>query len=93
MGGRVHRRSGLTFAQIARIMQSQATRAARLAAADDVIHNGAEVTLAALQRQVHALHTTWQTLAAAQAGGAPGPRPSVPTPHDESSWGPAYDSV
>jgi len=90
---RVQRRSGLTFAQIARIMQSQATRAARLAVADDVIHNGAEVTVAKLQQQVHALHTYWQTLAASQAGAACAPRSPVPTQHDEASWGPAYDSV
>jgi len=81
---RVHRRSGLTFAQITRIMQSQATRAARLAVADDVIHNNGEVTVIELQQQVNALHATWQTLAASQAGAVSTPQPSVSAQRDET---------
>jgi len=61
---RVRQRSGLTFAQIARIMESQARREERLAVADDVIHNGAAVTLDDLRQQVLALHQRWQALAA-----------------------------
>jgi len=64
---RVHRRSGLTFTEIARIMENQATRTARLAVADDVIDNGAGVTLTALGAQVASLHARWQTLAASTA--------------------------
>jgi len=61
---RVHRRSGLALSQIARIMQSQATRATRLAVADDIIDNRANTSLTALRAQVHSLHARWRTLAA-----------------------------
>jgi len=64
---RVHHRSGLAFDEVTRIMQSQATRAARLAVADDVIDNGGEVTMDELRQQVHALHARWQALAASVA--------------------------
>jgi len=64
---RVHRRSGLTLSQIARIMQSQTSRAARLAVADDMIDNGATMTLTALDAQINVLHARWQTLAASTA--------------------------
>jgi len=73
---RVRQRNGLTFAQIARIMQSQATRAQRLAAAGDVIHNGAQVTITQLRAQVRDLHARWQTLAQSRATSAAStPRP------------------
>jgi len=62
---RVQARSGLTVDAVARIMQTQATREARLAVADDVIDNGASVSLAGLSAQVDALHARWQQLAGA----------------------------
>ncbi|MCL4184465.1 MAG: dephospho-CoA kinase [Burkholderiaceae bacterium] len=51
---RVMRRSGLTRARVESILAAQATRAQRLAAADDVIDNSGEP--AALGVQVDALH-------------------------------------
>jgi dephospho-CoA kinase len=51
---RVVARSALDEAQVHAIIAAQATRAARLAAADDVIDNSGD--LAALQRQADALH-------------------------------------
>ena len=51
---RVRRRSGLAANEIERILAAQATRAERLAAADDVIENDGE--LAALAPQVMRLH-------------------------------------
>jgi dephospho-CoA kinase len=51
---RVRARSSLSAAEVRAIMDSQASRAERLAAADDVIDNSG--TLAALLRQVAALH-------------------------------------
>ena len=51
---RVRARSALPEADVRAIMASQATRAERLAAADDVIDNSG--TLDALRRQVAALH-------------------------------------
>jgi dephospho-CoA kinase len=51
---RVRARSRLSEAEVRAIMDSQASRAERLAAADDVIDNSG--TLAALLRQVAALH-------------------------------------
>lgn len=51
---RVRERSGLPEAQIRAIMRSQASRAERLAAADDVIDNSG--TIDALRNQVAALH-------------------------------------
>jgi len=69
---RVHQRSGLTFMQISRIMESQATRTERLAAADDVIHNGKEVSIMHLRAQVQTLHARWCALASHHAA-APEP--------------------
>ena len=60
---RVMARSGLTEAQARAIMANQVSRAARLAAADDVIDNGSD--LEHLQRQVEALHQRYLQLAAA----------------------------
>lgn len=51
---RVRARSGLSEAQVRAILASQASRAERLAAADDVIDNGG--SLDALREQVAALH-------------------------------------
>lgn len=51
---RVMTRNAMTQAQVRAIMATQATRAERLAAADDVIHNQGEI--AALTAQVAQLH-------------------------------------
>ena len=51
---RVRERSGLPEEEVRRIMRSQAARAERLAAADDVIDNGGSRD--ALRKQVAALH-------------------------------------
>lgn len=61
---RVKARSGLDEAQIRAIIAAQASRAERLAAADDVIDNSG--SLEHLNAQVDALHLRY--LAAAQAG-------------------------
>jgi dephospho-CoA kinase len=64
---RVARRSRLSPPEVQAIMASQATRAARLARADDVITN--EAGLEALRPQVVALHSRYVALAEqAQAG-------------------------
>ena len=63
---RVRQRSGLAEAQIRSIMAAQATRAQRLAAADDVLDNAG--TLAELEAQVERLHADY--LAAAGAARA-----------------------
>ncbi|MCK6407902.1 dephospho-CoA kinase [Thauera sp.] len=60
---RVRARSGLADAQVRAIIDAQATRTQRLAAADDVIDNAG--TLASLQAQVEHLHESY--LAAARA--------------------------
>ena len=60
---RVMARSGLDAAQVRAIMGNQVSRAARLAAADDVIDNSQD--LARLLRQVEALHARYLQLAAA----------------------------
>ena len=54
---RVRARSRLAEAEVRAIMSSQASRAERLAAADDVIDNSG--TLEALRRQVAALHARY----------------------------------
>lgn len=58
---RVMQRSGLTREQVEAIISTQASRAERLAAADDVVgnHLGPE----ALEPQVHRLHEFYQSLA------------------------------
>lgn len=58
---RASQRDGLDTAQIDAAMQNQADRDTRLAAADDVIHNDAD--LAALETQVAALHRKYRQLA------------------------------
>jgi dephospho-CoA kinase len=54
---RVRTRSSLTEAEVRAIMATQASRAQRLAAADDVIENGG--TLDSLREQVGALHARY----------------------------------
>ncbi|HLR13360.1 MAG TPA: dephospho-CoA kinase [Burkholderiaceae bacterium] len=56
---RVQTRSGLTLDTIERIMSVQASRQQRLAAADDVIHNGAQTTISMLEQQARHLHRQW----------------------------------
>lgn len=58
---RVARRSGLAEEQVRAIMAAQASRQARLAAADDVIDNSGD--RAALRPQVEALHRRYLALA------------------------------
>ena len=60
---RVVARSGLGPAEVEAIMAAQASRAQRLAAADDVIDNGG--SLADLDRQVRELHGRYRVLAGA----------------------------
>ncbi len=57
-------RSGLTAAEVQAIMATQASRAERLAIADDVVVNNAG--LEALQARVEALHGRYLALAASQ---------------------------
>lgn len=61
---RVRRRSGLDADAVRRIMASQASRAERLAAADDVLDNSG--SLAELEPRVEALHQRYLELAAAR---------------------------
>jgi len=60
---RVRQRSGLSDAEVKRVIASQIQRERRLAAADDVIDNSG--TIAALQQQVRRLHEKYLALAAA----------------------------
>jgi dephospho-CoA kinase len=60
---RVVTRSGIPAAQVRAIMATQASRAARLAAADDVVDNSRDP--AHLRREVEALHLRYLQLAAA----------------------------
>lgn len=61
---RVQARSGLTSEAIGRIMSVQASRAQRLAAADDVITNDAQTTISMLRDQALQLHNRWRHLQA-----------------------------
>jgi dephospho-CoA kinase len=58
---RLHERDGSTPAQAQAILNVQAPRAARLEAADDVIHNDADMR--AVRDQVAALHARYLELA------------------------------
>ena len=58
---RVQVRDGVTLAQARAVLAAQASRAARLAVADDVIVNDGALVL--LRDQVEALHTLYGTLA------------------------------
>lgn len=62
---RVQARDGITMQQARAIVRSQASRAARLAAADDVLLN--EGSVADLRQAVDHLHQDYLTLAQAQA--------------------------
>jgi dephospho-CoA kinase len=59
---RVRDRDGSTPEQVQAILKAQAPRAARLRAADDVIHN--DTDMSAVQEQVAALHARYLELAA-----------------------------
>ena len=63
---RVMQRNGLSEAQVKAIMATQATRAMRLAAADDVIDNNGD--LAALAPQIAALHEVYLAFSKRMAG-------------------------
>jgi dephospho-CoA kinase len=58
---RVMARSGMSRAEVERIMAAQATRAQRLAVADDIIDNGG--TVEQLPPQIAALHSRYMELA------------------------------
>jgi len=64
---RVMRRNGFTREQVLAIIARQATREARLAAADDVVVNDTGATLETLAHDVDALHQTYLKLAAQKA--------------------------
>lgn len=63
---RVMQRSGLEESQVRAIMAAQASRAERLAAADDILDNSG--TLDALREQVSGLHRHYLALAATAKG-------------------------
>ncbi len=71
---RVMLRSGLPDSEVRRIMAAQATRAERLAAADDVIRNDA--ALSDLEAPVEALHRRYLALAAQNQARGPTPEES-----------------
>lgn len=60
---RVQARSAIPIETIRRIMEAQATRAQRLAAADDIISNMESTSLVELEKQVLVLHKAWCNLA------------------------------
>ena len=60
---RTVKRSGLAIDEVRAIMAAQLPRAERLAAADDVLHNDADID--ALRRQVEILHAKYLALARA----------------------------
>lgn len=65
---RVRKRSGLTPEAIGRIMSAQASRADRLAAADDVVLNDGQTTVDDLISRSRALHDQWCVLAQSRSG-------------------------
>jgi dephospho-CoA kinase len=67
---RVMRRNGFTREQVLAIIARQATREARLAAADYVVVNDADATLESLGHDVDALHQTFLRLATEKTGQA-----------------------
>ncbi|WP_028357253.1 dephospho-CoA kinase [Brackiella oedipodis] len=60
---RVSKRNALSVSQIQKIIDSQASEQERLAHADDIIKNGANISLPTLKEQVLALHHQWLALA------------------------------
>lgn len=73
---RVVARNGLAVAEVERIMATQASRAARLAAADDVVAN--DSNLMTLRRRAEELHRQYLALAARQASGLPPDESQLP---------------
>lgn len=67
---RVRARDGCTEEQARAILASQASRSARLAAADDVLLNTGTVTVTELRQAVDRLHAQYLRLAEAQRPGA-----------------------
>jgi dephospho-CoA kinase len=61
---RVMERNGFTREQVLAIIARQATREARLAAADDVVINDSTATLESLHREVEVLHARYLEMAA-----------------------------
>jgi dephospho-CoA kinase len=59
---RVMKRNGFEREQVLAIIAKQATREARLAAADDIVTNDAETALGTLEREVEALHARYLAL-------------------------------
>lgn len=59
---RVQARSGIPTDTIRRILGAQASRAQRLAVADDIISNSANTTVQELEKQVLVLHEGWCNL-------------------------------
>ncbi len=59
---RVQARSGIPTDTIRRILDAQATRAQRLAVANDIIVNSASTTVEELEKQVLVLHEGWCNL-------------------------------
>ncbi|MGP1615225.1 MAG: dephospho-CoA kinase, partial [Pollutimonas bauzanensis] len=72
---RVKARSGLTSEAIGRIMSAQASREARLAAADDVVLNDAHTSVEELEHRAHDLHRAWCMQAQQASGRFAGSRP------------------
>ncbi|SAK89902.1 dephospho-CoA kinase [Caballeronia glebae] len=62
---RVMRRNGFMREQVLAIIAKQASREARLAAADDIVVNDEAATLDALAQQVDTLHARYLALASA----------------------------
>lgn len=60
---RVQARNGLALETILKILDAQATRAQRIALADDVVDNSKGVSMAELEKQVLVLHKAWCNLA------------------------------
>jgi len=79
---RVQSRNGLAPSAIRRIMAAQATREARLAAADDVIVNDGATTREQLTERARAMHLRWCKLASEQIVS-----PSPPTPLPQAGEG------
>ena len=61
---RVRARSGLSAQAVTDIMNTQASRGQRLAAADDVIFNGIGISTAMLEERVQQVHDGWLQLMA-----------------------------
>jgi dephospho-CoA kinase len=60
---RVQARNGIALETIRKILDAQATRAQRIALADDVVDNSKGISMAELEKQVLVLHQAWCNLA------------------------------